>query len=140
MDEEKTIWQGSSSQALKLGIYILCGLFCWLIVPIFVGLWHWLKLRSRVYEVTTQRIRIRQGIFNKRTEELELYRVRDTTLVEPFWVRLFKLGNIEVTTTDLSTPLIVLEGIPQASWLREELRKSVEICRDKKRVRLAELE
>ena len=140
MDEEKTIWQGSSSQALKLGIYILCGLFCWLIVPIFIGLWHWLKLRSRVYEVTTQRIRIRQGIFNKRTEELELYRVKDTTLVEPFWVRLFKLGNIEVTTTDLSTPLIVLEGIPQASWLREELRKSVEICRDKKRVRLAELE
>ena len=140
MDEEKTIWQGSSSQALKLGIYILCGLFCWLIVPIFIGLWHWLKLRSRVYEVTTQRIRIRQGIFNKRTEELELYRVKDTTLVEPFWVRLFKLGNIEVTTTDLSTPLMVLEGIPQASWLREELRKSVEICRDKKRVRLAELE
>ena len=140
MDEEKTIWQGSSSQALKLGIYILCGLFCWLIVPIFIGLWHWLKLRSRVYEVTTQRIRIRQGIFNKRTEELELYRVKDTTLVEPFWVRLFKLGNIEVTTTDLSTPLVVLEGIPQASWLREELRKSVETCRDKKRVRLAELE
>ena len=140
MDEEKTIWQGSSSQALKLGIYILCGLFCWLIVPIFIGVWHWLKLRSRVYEVTTQRIRIRQGIFSKRTDELELYRVKDTTLVEPFWVRLFKLGNIEVTTTDLSTPLVVLEGIPQASWLREELRKSVEICRDKKRVRLAELE
>ena len=140
MDEEKTIWQGSSSQALKLGIYILCGLFCWLIVPIFIGLWHWLKLRSRVYEVTTQRIRIRQGIFNKRTDELELYRVKDTTLVEPFWVQLFKLGNIEVTTTDLTTPLVILEGIPQASWLREELRKSVEICRDKKRVRLAELE
>src|SRR5260221_12308788 len=132
MDEEKTIWQGSSSQALKFGIYVLCALFCWLIVRIFIALWHWLKVRSRVYEVTTQRIRIRSGIFNKRTDEMELYRVKDTTLLEPFWIRLFGLGNIEVTTHDASTPVLMLEGIPQAGWLREELRKSVEACRDKK--------
>src|SRR5215510_13537316 len=140
MDEETTVWQGSSSQALKLHVYILCALFCWLIVPIFIALYQWLKVRSRVYEVTTQRIRIRTGIFSKRTDELELYRVKDTTLLEPFWVRLFGLGNIEVTTHDVTTPVVMLEGIPQANWLREELRKNIEICRDKKRVRMAELE
>jgi uncharacterized membrane protein YdbT with pleckstrin-like domain len=140
MDEEITVWEGSSSQVIKLHVYILCALFCWLIVPIFIAIWKWIELRSRVYQVTTQRIRVRKGIFTKRTEELELYRAKDTALVEPFWYRMFGVGNVIVTTTDVSTPSLTLEGMPHAGSLREEIRKNIEICRDKKRVRLAELE
>ena len=140
MDDEITVWEGSSSQMIKLHVYILCALFCWLIVPIFIGIWKWIEVRSRVYQVTTQRIRVRTGIFTKRTDELELYRAKDTTLVEPFWYRMFGVGNIIVTTTDVSTPTLTLEGLPHPDNLREEIRKNIEICREKKRVRLAELE
>jgi hypothetical protein len=35
---EETIWRGTSSQLKNLGLFILCGLFCWLIVPIFIAL------------------------------------------------------------------------------------------------------
>lgn len=138
--EEKIVWQGTSSQVIHLHIYILCGLFCWLVVPIFIALWKWILVRSRTYEVTTQRLRIRQGVFSKRTDEMELYRVKDTTLVEPFWPRLFGLGTIEMTTNDATTPLIRIEAIAGAKELREQLRQHIEACRDRKRVRLAELE
>jgi len=138
--EERTVWKGSSSQVINLGTYLLCLLFVWLIVPLFIGIWKWIENRCRVYEITTQRIRITTGVFTKRTEELELYRVRDTSLVEPFLYRLFGAGNIEVVTMDVTTPGLTLEAIKDAAAVREEIRKNVEACRDRKGVRVTEFE
>jgi uncharacterized membrane protein YdbT with pleckstrin-like domain len=137
---EQIIWSGSSSQIRNLHIYLLCALFCWLVVPIFYGIWKWIQIRSRHYELTTQRVRLRQGIFSKRTDELELYRVKDSTVFEPFWQRLFGLGNIVITTNDTTSPSLTLEALPHAKDTREKLRAAIEECRDRKRVRIAELE
>ncbi|HWN93789.1 MAG TPA: PH domain-containing protein [Methylomirabilota bacterium] len=137
---EQVIWSGSSSQVRNLHIYLLCALFCWLIVPIIYAIVKWIQLRSRRYEITTQRVRIQQGVFSKRTDELELYRVKDSTVFEPFWQRLFGLGNIVITTNDETTPSVTLEALPDARETREKLRTAIEECRDRKRVRIAELE
>jgi uncharacterized membrane protein YdbT with pleckstrin-like domain len=137
---EQLIWEGSSSQVRNLHIYLLCALFCWLVIPIFYALAKWIQLRARHYELTTQRVRIRQGVFSKRTDELELYRVKDSTVFEPFWQRLFGVGNIIITTNDATTPTLTLEALPNAADTREKLRAAIEECRDRKRVRIAELE
>ena len=137
---EELIWSGSSSQVRNLHIYLLCALTCVLIIPIFWAIWKWIELRSRHYEITTQRVKLRQGIFSKRTDELELYRVKDSTIIEPFWQRLFGLGNILITTNDATTPSLTLEALPDAAATREKLRGAIEECRDRKRVRIAELE
>ena len=71
---------------------------------------------------------------------MELYRTIDTTLVEPFNLRMFGLGTIELRTSDATTPIVRLEAIRGARKLREELRRHVEDCRDRKRVRMAEIE
>ena len=137
---EQVIWEGSSSQIRNLHIYLLCALFCWLIVPIFYAIVKWIQLRSRHYELTTQRVRLRQGVFSKRTDELELYRVKDSTVLEPFWQRIFGLGNIVITTNDATTPSLTIEALPNAREIREKLRVAIEQCRDRKKVRIAELE
>ena len=137
---EQVIWSGSSSQVRNLGLYILCALFCWLIVPLIYAIVKWIQLRSRHYELTTQRVRVREGVFSKRADELELYRVKDSTVFEPFWQRLFGVGSIVITTNDASTPSLTLEALPHASDTREKLRAAIEECRDRKRVRIAELE
>ncbi len=154
---EQVIWSGSSSQVQNLHIYILCALVAGgviaaamyynqpligigVAVPFVFALARWIALRSRHYELTTQRVRLRRGIFSKRTDELELYRVKDVTVVEPFWQRLFSLGNITITTNDASTPNLTMEALPGAAQTREALRNAIEDCRDRKRVRIAELE
>ena len=154
---EQTIWTGSSSQVSLLHIYMLCALLAGGFIalgvitpypfiaagaalPLLYMLWRFIKLRSRHYELTTQRVRVRQGIFSKRTDELELYRVKDVTVFEPFWQRVFGLGNIVITNNDASTPNLTLEALPSASQTREALRNAIEECRDRKRVRIAELE
>jgi membrane protein YdbS with pleckstrin-like domain len=163
MNEERTLWKGPSSPVINVGAFLLCilalllevalliafwgmgslvryGLLGVMLVPLGVGLWKWFENRCRVYEVTSQRIKISQGVLSVRTDELELYRVKDITTEQPLTLRVFGLANIILTTNDTTTPTLVLEAIPKAIALREELRTSVEACREQKKVRLAELE
>ena len=157
MSDEKTIFHGSPSQILNVDVFAGCGLgaialvvlslvFTWwgflllLPVPIGIAAWKWLELKCRVYEVTTERIKVSRGIFSRRTDEMELYRVKDLTLIEPFFFRLFGLGSVIITTNDASTPTLTIHAVKRVKELREELRQAVEVCREKKRVRLAELE
>jgi hypothetical protein len=60
--------------------------------------------------------------------------------VEPFFLRWLGLGNVVITTNDRSTPVITIPAIHSVRELREQLRTHVESCRDRKRVRLTELE
>ena len=110
--QETIIWEGSPSQVTNLGVYVLCALLFFLVVPILYAIWRWIVTRCLRYSVTDQRVRVTEGVFNKRTDSLELYRVKDVVLLEPFGLRLFGLGNIELRTSDLNTPLLVLRAVP----------------------------
>jgi uncharacterized membrane protein YdbT with pleckstrin-like domain len=133
--QEKVIWEGSPSQVTNLGIYLLCGLLFFLVVPVFYAIWRWIETRCFRYTVTDQRIRVTQGVFNKQTDSVELYRVKDVVLFEPFGLRLFRLGNIDLRTSDMSSPLLVLRAVPEPSALREKILLAAEARRDAKGVR-----
>ena len=111
MAQEEVVWTASPSQVLNFPVYVVCGLLFWLVIPVFIAVWKWLVLRNTRYELTTERLRIRQGVLNKELDELELYRVRDYRLEQPFWLRLFSLGNITLRSSDTSHPVVVLRAI-----------------------------
>ena len=75
--QEKILWEGSPSQVTNLGVYIVCALLFFLVVPVFYAIWRWIVTRCFRYAVSDQRIRVTQGVFNKRTDSIELYRVKD---------------------------------------------------------------
>ena len=97
-------------------------------------------MKNTKYELTTERIRTRHGILNKETDELELYRVRDYKLDQPFFLRMFSLGNIVLETSDRSHPTGIFAAVPNGGPLREQLRTCVEACRTKKGVREVDFE
>lgn len=134
---ETQVWTGRPSQIVNLGGFIACTLFCWLVIPIFVAIWRYLLVRTMRYELTTQRFRVTHGVLARRTDELELYRVKDTAFSQTLFQRLFGLGSIAMATSDESTPLALIAGIPasRARELREQIRNLVEDLRDRKRVR-----
>jgi uncharacterized membrane protein YdbT with pleckstrin-like domain len=109
-------------------------------VAFFVILWKYLVVKNQVYELTNQRLKMHSGVLSKRIEELELYRVRDTQFEQPFFLRLFGLGNVILLTTDTTSPEVIVPAIPNAQAIREQIRDAVEETRDTKRVRVAELE
>jgi membrane protein YdbS with pleckstrin-like domain len=136
-NQEETLWTGRPSQVVNLVSFILCGLTFWLIIPLFVALQNWLTIRCMSYELTNQRFRLMRGVLSRRIDELELYRVKDISLVQPFFLRLFSRANIVLTTSDASTPCVAIEAIryDDATRLRETIRLYVEELRDRKRVR-----
>ncbi len=137
---EETIWRGPSSQKKNLGLFILCGLFCWLIVPIFIALARYLQTKNKIYELTSERLKTTEGVFSKTTDSLELYRVKDLEVLQPFWFRMVGVENIQITTSDASSPLIMVEAIPSEIHFGDKLRNQVEIIRTQKGVREIDME
>ena len=137
---EEIVWRGTSSQWKNFGVYLLCGLFCWLIVPLFFALVYYLQTKNKVFELTTQRLKITSGVFTKVTETLELYRVKDIETRQPFFSRLVGIENVQMTTTDTSSPLVLIEAVPSSVGFADKLRNQVEIIRQQKRVREIEIE
>lgn len=138
--EEKTLWQGGPSQLVNLGLFIVCGLLCWTVIPAIMIIAAYLRTKNTIYELTNQRLRITTGTLSRRVDEIELYRVKDSTVVEPFMLRSQGLGNVVVISSDMSTPGVVLLAISNPRAVREKLRTAVESRRDQKRVRVAEME
>jgi len=149
--EEIIIWEGSQSQVLNFGIHlsmlfisaiiIVLGIIVFppvilaVVIPLAYMFYKWLKIRTNRYKITSERIFFTTGIFSKKTEAMELYRVKDIDVYEPFWQRIFKLGNIELSSSDETTPRFLLLAVPKPAALQNEIRKNVEIRRDVKRVR-----
>ena len=147
---EEVLWKGSPSQVLNLGKYLVAlllaigiivgGLFfplAWaaLILPLAWMLWTFIETKSIRHELTTERIRMTRGIFNQKLDDVELYRVKDTSMERPFWYRMFGLSTLVIETSDRSQPRIEIKAVHNGDELRETLRKQVEFWRDEKRVR-----
>jgi uncharacterized membrane protein YdbT with pleckstrin-like domain len=131
MSSETVIWKGTSSQVKNFWWYASC----LLVLPIPWAVWNMLKVKCRVFNITTERLIIEQGVFNKKQDTLELYRIRDMQVQQPFWLRLFGLENILLLATDLTTESVVLDYIPSEFNLRDQLRQQIEECRRRKGVR-----
>ena len=46
--QENIIWEGSPSQVTNLGLYLLCAVLFFLVVPIFYAIWKWLVVRNKI--------------------------------------------------------------------------------------------
>jgi uncharacterized membrane protein YdbT with pleckstrin-like domain len=134
-EEELTIWEGRPSHVKDLGYYSLCLILAPLIVPLVLMLWRYLDTRFHQYDITNERLRVSKGVLSKRTKETELYRVTETSLDQPLFLRIFRRANVVIRVADSAKSEIVIRAIPQASAVREDLRRCVETMRDKKRVR-----
>ena len=162
---EETLWTGSSSQVKNLKPFAVCALAMiaifatggwlmskdwgkpyggWLLllalVPIGIAIWKWLQVRARKYQLTTERLLITTGIVNVVTNSLELYRVRDIRMSQPVFLRVFNLENVDLTTSDLSSPVVSVDHVPKAEMIGNKIRTQVEACRLTKGTREIEMQ
>lgn len=76
------------------------------------------------YELTTQRIRIIRGLLGRSIEEIELVRVRDTSVSQHVGERALNVGDVTVVSNDPRNPEYVLNNIPNPSDVREMIRRA----------------
>jgi len=104
-------------------------------IPLLIAFSAWVKVRHHRYLISTERISEQEGVLSRSTNDLELYRVKDMTLDQPFFLRIFKCGNIVLETSDRTTPVVVLYAVKHPRALLDKIRQHVERMRTVKGVR-----
>ena len=127
------------SQMLNFKHYAVAGLLTLTVFGAVVGIpyaiWRYLIVRNMVFEVTSQRIKSRSGVFNKKLDEIELYRVRDYQLQQPFWLRMVQCGNVILMSADRTNSELVLPAIKNSEDVLNTIRTLVERARRARGVR-----
>jgi len=95
---------------------------------LLLALYRYWYIRTIFYLITPEIIRIRRGICFKRTDQIELFRVKDYIQTQSVFQQLFRLMNLCLKSTDPINPIIWLRGIP-ASDLVDVLRERVQEAR-----------
>lgn len=101
-------------------------------VLIFAAFFKLFNAWSNYYQLTTERLFIYSGIFNRTREEIELYRIRDYKVLSPFFLRIFGLSNILICSTDRLAADIILYAIKDSYNVANLIRNQVELQRQHK--------
>ena len=120
---DKMLWEDRPSQISNFWIYLL---FFWTIIPPIIV---YLNTRFIKYELDSQRLKIKKGILSQNIEETELYRVKDYSILKPFFLRLFGLGNLVLTTSDKNNKYVTLKAIKDVEKIKDLVRTHVEKSR-----------
>ncbi len=99
----------------------------------FVGWYKYLSILSATYYLTGQQLIITRGVFARSINYLEIYRIKDILVNQPFWMKAFGLMNMTLLSFDTAEPLLALKGI-RVSSLPQSIRNHVQECRQRNKV------
>lgn len=98
-------------------------LLAWWLSPYFIlfslavcaiAWYRMLYIRSFQYLITHDYIRWTRGIFFKRIDQLEMFRIKDYIITQSFILQVFKLMYLTLKSTDPENPSIQFQGIPES--------------------------
>lgn len=123
---------------------VLPGIGTLVLTILTLGIWAivaWVRSRSVHYKITTQRIVVERGIFSKRMEQVDLYRVVDYVVERPAGQRIMGTGNLVLDAMDKTTPEVRIAGIKtDVVVLYERLRYATEQEKRRRGVRVLDVE
>jgi hypothetical protein len=122
---ERMAWlKLSTQQAAVFGKYrLLAGLAIGLVV-IMVLFYKAMQLRMTHYEVGIDRIEFGRGIFDRKVDNLDMFRVVDIKLRRSVLDCIVGVGTVLLTTTDKSHPEFMFEKVRGARELYDALKKA----------------
>lgn len=134
LDAERILFEGRPAVFVSIWSYFLALLTLGLIVLVY-----WLQARGSHYKITSQRIVVETGVFSKKLQQLDLYRITDYVVERPFGQRLAGTGNLIVQAMDETTPKVRLDGLKtDVVALYEKLRAATEASKRARGVRVVD--
>ena len=97
-------------------------------------IWCGLPWTFTVYSFDEERIFVDTGFFNKRQDEIRMYRVLDITVTRKFGQRLFGMGSIQLKTSDKTMGDFEIKNIKKVMDVKRQLSDLIEANREKKRI------
>ncbi len=133
-ESEQVLFSGHPAVLPGVGSLVICVLTLGLALIVF-----FVRSRSKFFRITTQRVVVEHGLFSKRMEQVDLYRIVDYIVERPFGQRVLGTGNLILVAMDSSTPALRLEALPtDVVRLYEALRAATEEQRRVRGVRVVD--
>lgn len=88
------------------------------------AVYRYLFIRRIHYIITDEYLQINRGLFFRRVDTIELFRVKDYVLEQPLLFQVLRLMDLQLLTTDPVNPQVWLRGIPLSN-LVDTLRERV---------------
>ncbi len=146
--DEKTAWVGRPSQIINLKDFALTAVGTSLafavypllaFIPALYGFWKFLEARSVNYEITNQRIIIKEGLLDRKSTEVELYRIRDYNVIQTLIQRFFGVSDVTLRTAERDSDYVYLHSIRNGETVKDMIRKHVEFGEGTRTVREVEM-
>lgn len=105
---------------------VISSLGQWAIVVLTLGIaWlvYWIRSRSIVYTLTSQRIQIERGLFSTVKAGVELFRIDDFDIHRPFGMRVLGYSMLHLRSSDPDLSTVVISGIPHLEEVADQLRE-----------------
>lgn len=119
---ETTLFEGNP--ALVPNVWALLVSVCTLGIAL---LYFLIRAKQTHYRITSQRVIIEKGLFSKRMDQIDTYRINDYVVERPLGQRIMGTGNIVLSSIDRSNPEVRIDDIKtDVLALYEQLRKATE--------------
>jgi len=82
------------------------------------------KLKMTYYEVSAERIEWERGIFDRKVDNLDMFRVIDLKLRRTIFDVIFGIGTVALITTDKTDPEFVFEKVRECRLLYDVIKKA----------------
>ncbi len=83
------------------------------------------------YRITSERVRITEGLLGKEREDIELVRIQDIDHKQNLTERMLNIGDVYVRSHDPSQPEVVLRNVSDPMEVHEILRRALLKARKK---------
>jgi len=133
---EETLYEGKPAVVPGLGALLLS------ILTLGLGyLYLWVRAQGLSYKITTRRVLVERGLFSKRLEQIDCFRIKDFVVERPIGQRMLGTGNLFLLTADSTTPAVELRGLrTDVVALYEKLRAAADVDRARRGVRVVDNE
>jgi len=115
---ERTLFSGHPRVIYAFHQYVVA------VITIGIALFfYWIRSLSTTFIITTQRVRVEQGLFSKLQRNIELFRVDHFDVIKPVGMQVLGLCEVHLHSSDEGMPSVLLYGIPGLEQLADELRE-----------------
>jgi hypothetical protein len=83
------------------------------------------------YTITTERVRLKEGLLGRDLEDIELVRIQDIDFNQSLTERIFNVGDVVIRSHDSSHPQVTLNNVSRPAEVHEILRRAVIKARKK---------
>jgi len=121
----------------KLGWGAWISIYPELAMLLFAAGWFaWIRVsrRNQRYKISNLNLEYESGVFSKTIQNLEMWRIKDIVFHQTLGERMLGVTRVELITTDPTTPVIILEGLPPGRRVFDDIKQAFLLAKQRRNI------